>query len=153
MDNINFDLSLVKQEPVDESCVFSQCFTTNILRYPLTLKTEPDFLRDCTTIQDMFEYKQNYDFLNFKSTDIEPKLESKTDLNAKMTDVYSPMDNSSTIPQRRKRSIDRKKVGNGTPYTSVPLPPCKVCGGNATGYHFGVITCEACKVKIIFTII
>ncbi|XP_060592284.1 vitamin D3 receptor-like [Ruditapes philippinarum] len=62
-----------------------------------------------------------------------------------MTEVYTQMDNSSTIPQRRKRSIDRKKVGSGNPYTSVPLPPCKVCSGNATGYHFGVITCEACK--------
>ncbi|KAK3583799.1 hypothetical protein CHS0354_022845 [Potamilus streckersoni] len=25
------------------------------------------------------------------------------------------------------------------------LPPCKVCGAMATGLHFGVYTCEACK--------
>ena len=26
------------------------------------------------------------------------------------------------------------------------LPPCRVCGGTATGIHYGVNTCEACKV-------
>ncbi|XP_045175151.2 vitamin D3 receptor A-like [Mercenaria mercenaria] len=62
-----------------------------------------------------------------------------------MTDLLQPMDTTATIPQRRKRNSEGKKTGSGSPYTSVPLPPCKVCGGNATGYHFGVITCEACK--------
>lgn len=40
----------------------------------------------------------------------------------------------------------KKKKERSSPYATVPLPPCKVCGGTATGYHFGVITCEACKV-------
>lgn len=60
-----------------------------------------------------------------------------------MTEVLHPLDDVS--PPRRKRSSDGKRAAGTTPYTSVPLPPCKVCGGNATGYHFGVITCEACK--------
>ncbi|KAL4224580.1 hypothetical protein ACF0H5_015280 [Mactra antiquata] len=25
------------------------------------------------------------------------------------------------------------------------LPPCRICGGNASGFHYGVNTCEACK--------
>ena len=25
-------------------------------------------------------------------------------------------------------------------------PPCKVCNGKASGFHFGIMTCEACKV-------
>ncbi|XP_053383855.1 nuclear receptor ROR-beta-like [Mercenaria mercenaria] len=25
------------------------------------------------------------------------------------------------------------------------LPPCRVCGGKASGFHYGVNTCEACK--------
>ena len=27
--------------------------------------------------------------------------------------------------------------------------PCLVCGGFATGIHFGAVTCEACKVRYI----
>ena len=27
------------------------------------------------------------------------------------------------------------------------LPPYKVCGGKAVGFHFGVNTCAACKVR------
>lgn len=27
------------------------------------------------------------------------------------------------------------------------LPPCRVCGDRASGYHYGVNTCEACKVQ------
>ena len=61
-----------------------------------------------------------------------------------------------TSPTKRKRGTGSRKSqasgGTGTKksspsqYTTVPLPPCKVCSGVATGFHFGVITCEACKV-------
>ena len=27
------------------------------------------------------------------------------------------------------------------------LPPCRVCGLTATGFHYGANTCEACKVR------
>lgn len=27
------------------------------------------------------------------------------------------------------------------------LPPCRVCGDRASGFHYGVNTCEACKVR------
>lgn len=58
-------------------------------------------------------------------------------------------------PPSRKRKNSSKRAGKGggsSPYTTVPLPPCKVCGGVATGYHFGVITCEACKVYTMYII-
>lgn len=65
-----------------------------------------------------------------------------TDLE-ELADVDSP-------PSRKRRNPSSKRAGKGTsPYTTVPLPPCKVCGGVATGYHFGVITCEACKVSVL----
>ncbi len=28
------------------------------------------------------------------------------------------------------------------------LPPCRVCGEKASGFHYGVNTCEACKVRV-----
>ncbi len=30
------------------------------------------------------------------------------------------------------------------------LPPCKVCGQKGTGFHYGVNTCEPCKVTLFF---
>ena len=30
----------------------------------------------------------------------------------------------------------------------IDLRPCEVCGTKASGFHFGAITCEACKVII-----
>ena len=29
----------------------------------------------------------------------------------------------------------------------VMLPPCKICGGKASGCHYGANTCEPCKVS------
>lgn len=29
------------------------------------------------------------------------------------------------------------------------LPPCRVCGERASGFHYGVNTCEACKVSYL----
>lgn len=37
----------------------------------------------------------------------------------------------------------------GTPSSRRPLlPPCRICGGKASGYHYGVNSCEACKVSV-----
>ena len=35
---------------------------------------------------------------------------------------------------------------DGRKFTAHVLPPCRVCGAQATGFHYGVNTCEACKV-------
>lgn len=28
------------------------------------------------------------------------------------------------------------------------LPPCRICGEKASGFHYGANTCEACKVSV-----
>jgi len=32
------------------------------------------------------------------------------------------------------------------------LPPCRVCGERASGFHYGANTCEACKVSLYITL-
>ena len=41
-------------------------------------------------------------------------------------------------------------VTGGRGPMGIRLKPCEVCGDKSTGYHFGVISCEACKVSVPF---
>ena len=56
-----------------------------------------------------------------------------------------------TVP----RVTDRVPSSPGvTSVTHLPLPmkpslpPCRVCGGKASGFHYGVNTCQGCRVSI-----
>ncbi|XP_012935014.1 nuclear receptor ROR-gamma [Aplysia californica] len=42
---------------------------------------------------------------------------------------------------RGKRRPPEERISN----VAGPLPPCRVCGEQAAGFHYGVNTCEACK--------
>ena len=33
-------------------------------------------------------------------------------------------------------------------HSAAMLPPCRICGEKASGFHYGANTCEACKVYI-----
>jgi len=44
--------------------------------------------------------------------------------------------------QQQQQQICQQSVGEQQPM----LPPCRVCSEKASGFHYGVNTCEACKV-------
>jgi hypothetical protein len=53
-------------------------------------------------------------------------------------DQTAESDKKDEKPEKRKRTA---------PTNTSLLPPCKICNEPAAGFHYGVNTCEACKVK------
>lgn len=54
--------------------------------------------------------------------------------------AYSGVDSSQPSPDSAQQPT------SSTPF----LPPCRVCGEKASGFHYGVNTCEACKVRLLY---
>ena len=50
-------------------------------------------------------------------------------------------------PGQGKRK-GRKREKYTTEHVPLEFPSCLVCGKDSTGIHFGVYSCEACKVGI-----
>ena len=49
-----------------------------------------------------------------------------------------------------KKSIKKEKLETWKTKTPFPFGNCKICDDKATGTHYGVPTCEGCKVKLKF---
>ncbi|XP_052801659.1 nuclear receptor ROR-beta-like [Mya arenaria] len=57
-----------------------------------------------------------------------------------------PYDINITTEEESQSPTDKTKKKSGSRVTkSLKFPPCFVCGGNASGSHYGVNSCEACK--------
>ena len=54
--------------------------------------------------------------------------------------MSSPAPSVKTEPE-----VPGTKLGNAS--NSAYLPPCRICGDKASGFHYGANTCEACKVS------
>ena len=67
-----------------------------------------------------------------------------------MTD--KPTQLSCDVPEVTKRRRRRERnVDPSAPAT--PLPACRVCAEKSSGLHYGVNTCEACKVIVHYLFI
>lgn len=63
-----------------------------------------------------------------------------TDTSLKQEDIKRPLKESKNQPPR-------SKAGNKSSQVNDLLPPCRVCDDKASGFHYGVNSCEACKVN------
>lgn len=51
----------------------------------------------------------------------------------------------SSLSNGKNKNNNCKRAKNEQTKTSLKFLPCFICGGNASGYHYGVNSCEACK--------
>jgi len=51
------------------------------------------------------------------------------------------------MPQQSDESLAYRTDDTADGARRPILPPCRICGGKASGFHYGVNTCEACKVR------
>ncbi|KAL3857129.1 hypothetical protein ACJMK2_011824 [Sinanodonta woodiana] len=52
---------------------------------------------------------------------------------------------SGSVPEISSASQPNIMAPKELSHSTLKLPPCRVCGGKASGFHFGVSSCEACK--------
>lgn len=49
--------------------------------------------------------------------------------------------------EKPKQEKPKEKLKKKKPKSTFPFGMCKVCNDKATGVHYGISTCEGCKVK------
>jgi Zinc finger, C4 type (two domains) len=52
-----------------------------------------------------------------------------------------------TLDNDKKQHSDKKYGLTEVSTGELVLPPCRICAEKASGFHYGVNTCEACKVR------
>ena len=89
------------------------------------------------------------------SPNTSPSLNSEHGVSTtKLSPVLLPpspfQSSSSNSPTASPGGLSHGGEGLSKRYKYEPiLPPCQVCGDNASGYHYGANTCEACKVGFL----
>ncbi|XP_021349495.1 vitamin D3 receptor-like isoform X2 [Mizuhopecten yessoensis] len=102
-----------------------------------------------------------YDECDSSRSHVSPPYSDTSSQQSPHTTMFTPPikkdynSNSPPSPDQTKANYDGRQGGQPSPdsvshtvtsKTSTPmLPPCRVCGEKASGFHYGVNTCEACK--------
>ena len=82
----------------------------------------------------------------FKVT-VKRPCSSTTDDVTTTSPAYSGGDSCQASPDS---ALQPTPSSSSSSSSSTPLlPPCRVCGEKASGFHYGVNTCEACKVRYL----
>lgn len=55
-------------------------------------------------------------------------------------------DRGTNFENNVSKRIRSRDISDNSSHRKPYLPPCKICGSTATGFHYGANTCEACKV-------
>lgn len=85
-------------------------------------------------------------FMDFSLSKSEPDEREKEDLQACKFSRKSSSSSSSSVAETPKpRSSVDSEEGDNTSGCNVSHTECVVCNDKATGYHYGVFTCEGCK--------
>ena len=62
----------------------------------------------------------------------------------------SPSNANEQDENEKKLVKPKEKLKKKKPKSTFPFGMCKVCNDKATGVHYGISTCEGCKVKEFF---
>lgn len=88
-------------------------------------------------------------FMDFTLSKTEPDERENDEFNScKFSRNSSSSSTSSAVtePSKPRVSVDSEEGGSdGTAGNSGSTSECVVCNDKATGYHYGVFTCEGCK--------
>lgn len=124
----------------------SQCIYSEVLTGTLFSIIYFSFMEGHSGIPDPSSSDLADVFMDFSLSKSEPDEREKEDLQACKFSRKSSSSSSSSVAETPKpRSSVDSEEGDNTSGCNVSHTECVVCNDKATGYHYGVFTCEGCK--------
>lgn len=77
------------------------------------------------------------------NTNLHRRASLENESSGKKTELNSELEPTNQKPKKQQRRKRERYLPHAVPLV---LPPCRICGKPASGIHYGVNSCEACKV-------